>query len=188
MATRDPRTKITTGKVLFSYAHVFKPQAIEDGSDEKYSISCLISKKDKDTLKKFKEAYRIATENAIREKYAGKMPKKWKDPLRDGDEEEKGEEYEGHYFFTASSLTKPKILDRNFNEIIDPEDFYSGCYGRAMVNLYAFDVAGNKGIAVGLEALMKLSDGEPLGGGVTLESVKAAFQDDFEDEEYDDLD
>jgi Protein of unknown function (DUF2815). len=160
----EAKTRVTTGKVLFSYAHVFTPTAIE-GGEPKYNTSVIIKKSDKANLAIVRNAIKAATDKAVKEKYAGKLPKKWKDPLRDGDEEDKGEEYEGCYFFAATSKRRPKVVDREFNEILDPEDFYSGCFGRVCLNFYAFDVAGNKGIAAGLESIMKLSDGEPLGGG-----------------------
>ena len=43
-------TKVVTGKVRFSYAHVWEPASI-NGGDEKYSVSILIPKSDKKTLK-----------------------------------------------------------------------------------------------------------------------------------------
>ncbi|EIA24002.1 hypothetical protein SFB3_226G1, partial [Candidatus Arthromitus sp. SFB-3] len=46
---------------------------------------------------------------------------------------------------------------------------YSGCYGYASINFYAFNTNGNKGIACGLNNLMKIEDGEPLGGRVSAE-------------------
>ncbi|ASB66396.1 hypothetical protein S101413_02951 [Bacillus velezensis] len=58
----------------------------------------------------------------------------------------------------ASSKTKPGIVDRNLNHIIDSE-LYSGCYGRVSINFYAFNTAGNKGIACGLNNIQKLEDG-----------------------------
>lgn len=178
----EAKTKITTGKVRFSYAHVFTPTAIE-GGEPKYNISVLIKKSDKATLATVRAAIKAATDKAVAEKYAGKLPKKWKDPLRDGDDEDKGEEYEGHYFLAANSKRKPKVVDKNFQEILDSDEFYSGCYGRISINFYAFDVAGNKGIAAGLENIMKLSDGEPLGGGGSRPEEDFADMSEFEDED-----
>ena len=45
-------------------------------------------------------------------------------------------------------------------------------YGRASINLYAFNSNGNKGIACGLNNLQKIKDGESLGG-------KSRAEDDF---------
>ena len=58
---------------------------------------------------------------------------------------------------------------------------YSGVYGRASINFYAFNSNGNKGIACGLGNLQKIADGEPLGG-------RSSAEDDFADEDDDFLD
>ena len=47
---------------------------------------------------------------------------------------------------------------------IDPNEFYSGCYGRASITLYPYDTSGSKGIAAGLNNVQKLEDGEKFGG------------------------
>ncbi|RCK10969.1 DUF2815 family protein [Bacillus licheniformis] len=49
-------TKVITGKVRFSYVHIFQPHAIEEGQEPKYSMSIIIPKSDKATLKKIKAA------------------------------------------------------------------------------------------------------------------------------------
>ena len=73
------------------------------------------------------------------------------------------------------------MVDAQLNEIIAPEEFYSGCYGRASINFYAFNANGNKGIAAGLQNLQKLTEGEPLAGA-------SAEQDFGGDNEYKDSD
>lgn len=158
-------TKVVTGKVRFSYAHVFEPTAINEGDKKKYSVAILIDKKDKVTLTKIEKAIAAATE-AGKVKFGGKIPSTLKKPLRDGDEERPdSEEYKGMYFLNASSQTKPGLVDENLDPIMDKEHFYSGCYGRASINFYAFNTAGNKGIAAGLNNIQKLEDGEKLSGG-----------------------
>lgn len=175
--------KLVTGKVRFSYAHVFVPTAMEEGQEKKYNISILIPKSDKATIAKAKAAIEEAYQKALKDKWGGKAPKKWNNPLRDGDVDKDDEVYAGHYFINAKSTKKPKIVDKDFNEILDPEDFYSGCYGRASVNFFAFDTAGNKGVAAGLENLMKLSDGEALGGSAAAPEDDFADNDEFVDGE-----
>ena len=81
---------------------------------------------------------------------------------------------------TANSSTAPGIVDANRQPIIDTSEVYSGVYGRASINFYAFNSNGNKGIACGLNNLQKIRDGEPLGG-------KTRAEDDFADEGEDDF-
>lgn len=161
-------TQVVTGKVRFSYAHVHEPHAVEEGQDKKYSVSILIPKSDKLTLSKIEAAVMAATAAGKSAKFAGKIPPNLKLPLRDGDAERPdNEEYEGMFFINASSKNKPGIVDQDRNEIMSKEQFYSGCWGRASVNFYAFNVSGNKGIACGLNNLQFMEDGENLGGGGT---------------------
>ena len=71
-------------------------------------------------------------------------------PLRDGDKERKGDPaYAGCMFINANSSTAPGIVDADCNPILDRSEVYSGVYGRASINLYAFNSNGNKGIACG---------------------------------------
>jgi hypothetical protein len=53
------------------------------------------------------------------------------------------------------------------SSIIDPSEFYSGCFGRASITFYAYNAQGSKGIACGLNNLQKLEDGEALGGATS---------------------
>lgn len=164
-------TKVVTGKVRFSYVHVFEPTAMNDGEKPKYNICILIPKSDTVTIEKIKKAIEAAKElgKAKLADKNGRVPSNIKIPLRDGDEE-RGDDpsFENCYFINANSLRQPSIVDRGLNPILRREDFYSGCYGRASINFYAFNV-NSKGIAAGLNNLQKLEDGEPLAGGSTAE-------------------
>ncbi len=158
-------TKAVTGKVRFSYAHVFEPSAVEEGAEKFYNICLLIPKKDKQGIAKLEKAIEAAIEQGVKSKFGGAKPKKMKLPLRDGDEEKEAEEFQGMMFLNAKSKRRPQVVDENLNAIIDSEEFYSGCYGRASINFYAYDYNGTKGIAAGLGNLQKLEDGERLDGG-----------------------
>lgn len=162
-------TKVVTGKVRFSYANVWEPRAMEGSDRAKYSVSILIPKTDSATLSRVKEAIDTALKEGIA-KLGGKIPPTWKNPLRDGDiERPDNPEYAEHMFVNANSDNRPGIVDVNLNPIIEKEDFYSGCYGRASINFYAFNTNGNKGVACGLNNLQKLADGERLSGGSSAE-------------------
>ena len=89
--------------------------------------------------------------------------------MRDGDEE-RGDDptFEDMFFINANTTRKPTIVDKDLNPIMSKEEFYSGCYGRASINFYAYNVS-SKGIAAGLNNLQKLEDGEMLAGGSSAE-------------------
>ena len=174
-------TKVVTGKVRFCYVNVFEPTAMNEGDTPKYNICILIPKDDAKTLDKINKAIEAAKQ-AGKAKLAdknGKIPSNLKLPLRDGDDE-RGDDpaFENCYFINANSNRKPSIVDKDLNPIMEKEEFYSGCYGRASINFYAFNSNGNKGIACGLNKLQKIRDGEPLGGKPRAEDDFATADDD----------
>lgn len=175
------RTKVITGKnTRLSYFHGWKPTSI-NGGPERYSVSVLIPKDDKETVKAINDAVDAAIEEGIA-KFGGKKPNKAaiKLPLRDGDTEREDEAYAGHWFINANSKTAPQIVDKAVKPILDRDEVYSGCYARVSLNFYAFNSNGNKGIACGLGNIQKIRDGESLGG-------RSSATDDFSIEEDDDF-
>jgi hypothetical protein len=159
----------------FSYAYVWKPQTNDDGVI-KYSVKLLIDKKDFSTVKKIKKAMKAAevTGAAVL-----KGKKNIQLPLHDGDEKEGDGSTEGMWILNAKSDQQPGIVDKNKEEIIDQREFYSGCYGYASINFFAYNKKGNVGVGVGLNNVMKTKDGPPLSGRGTAES-------DFSDLEIED--
>lgn len=183
----DATTKVVTGLVRLSYVQIFSKRSFTEGTDAKYSLCVLVPKKDTKTLKKIQAAMKSAAEEGISTKFNGKKPSNLHLPLRDGDEERADEapEYKGMYFFNCKSDRKPGIVDKDCNEILDPDEVYSGCWGRVSVNFYPYSVNGNKGVAVGLNNVQKLKDDQRLGGAAA--SAEDDFNDDFEFSEDDDF-
>ena len=176
-------TKVITGvNTRWSYANVWDPKSINGGTP-KYSVSLIIPKSDTETITKIKAAIQAAYEEGESKlKGTSKVVPPLdaiKTPLRDGDKERPGDEaYKDSYFINANSGTAPGIVDANRQPILERSEVYSGVYGRASINLYAFNSNGNKGIACGLNNLQKIRDGEPLGG-------KSRAEDDFDLEDDD---
>lgn len=179
-------TKVTTGKVRFSYCNIFQPRAAIEGGEPKYSVTLLVPKTDTETLKKIKnaiEAAKKAGESKLKDKN-GKMPINVQTSVHDGDlpmpksGDEYPEECKGCYVINTSSKNKPAVFDARGNEIFDATEVYSGCYGRAVINFYAYNTNGGKGVACGLNGIQKLSDGDSLGG---IRVTAKDFDDGFED-------
>lgn len=182
-------TKVITGLVRFSYAYVFEPKG--DGEDKKYSVSLIIPKEDKLTIKNIKKAIEEAYEIGKEKTFKGKKIKDIFAILHDGDEERPEDPvYENSYYINASAKTKPGIVDKYKRPIEDTTEFYSGCYGYASINLYPYNTNGNKGIACGLSNLMKFEDGESLGGRASAEDDFKGFGEELDDfdEDFDDDD
>lgn len=178
-------TKVITGpQTRWSYANVWDAKSINGGTP-KYSVSLIIPKSDNKTVAQVKAAIEAAyKEGESKLKGNGKtVPalSALKTPLRDGDAERPDDPtYANAYFINANSSTAPGIVDADCNPILERSEVYSGVYGRASINLYAFNSNGNRGIACGLNNLQKISDGEPLGG-------KSRAEDDFTTDSDDDF-
>lgn len=179
-------TKVVTGKVRFSFCHIFEPQEPQGGGDPKYSVTLLIPKSDTATLGKIKEAMAEAREAYCKRNGASALPAKPNHTMHDGDGvrdsgDPFGPECKGCYVITVSSKQKPVIVDAFRNPVTDPGEVYSGSYGRASINFYGYNRNGKKGISAGLLSIQKLHDGEPLGGNM-------GSADDFDDGYSDDDD
>ena len=156
-----------------------------NGGTAKFSVSIIIPMSDNKTIAKIKSAIEAAyREGESKLKGNGRSVPALsvlKTPLRDGDTERPDDEdYADSYFVNANSSTAPGIVDADRQPIIDHSEVYSGVYGRASINFYAFNSNGNKGIACGLNNLQKIRDGEPLGG-------KSRAEDDFADGDEEDF-
>lgn len=180
----NPMKVITGSETRWSYANVWEAKSINGGTP-KFSVSLIIPKSDTVTIKKIQAAIEAAyKEGEAKLKGNGRSVPALsvlKTPLRDGDTERPDDEaYANAYFVNANSATAPGIVDADRQPILDRSEVYSGVYGRASINFYAFNSNGNKGIACGLNNLQKIRDGEPLGG-------KSRAEDDFATEEDEDF-
>ena len=152
----NPCKVITGASTRWSYANVWEPKSINGGTP-KYSVSLIIPKSDTKTVEKVRAAIKAA--------------------YQEGEGKLKGN---GRVVpaLEANSATKPGIVDADCQQILERSEVYSGVYGRASINFYAFNSNGNKGIACGLNNLQKIRDGEPLGGKPRAEDDFASADDD----------
>ena len=166
-----------TGRVRLSYVHLNQPRAPMNGVGEaKFSVTVLVPKTDVKTKAAIDSAIQAAIQNGISRSWNGVKPPNVPHPMYDGDGlrpngEAFGPECKGHWVFTASAKAdrRPRVVDLNIQDIIDPNEIYSGIYGRVGVDAYPYNASGKRGIAFGLTNVQKLSDGEPLGSVTTAE-------------------
>lgn len=150
----------------FGYLNCWRPGAAY-GGNEKYSVSAIISKDDKDTLNKINEALEYVKCNS-QQKWGGRIPNNLRMPLHDGDDEKPDDPvYRNTFYINAKSKDRPQIVDENVEPITNQTLVYSGCSGNVSVVFYAYNYNGNRGIAAALGNIQKLEDGEPLNGAVS---------------------
>lgn len=175
--------KVIFGPCRLSYTHVFNRYNPDgDQANGKYMTNVLIPKDEKETIAAINKAIDVAKKQAIVSKWGGKEPKKLDMPLRDGDEKD-DENYEGHLFVNAKSNTRPGIVDRKKVPIVDEEEIYSGVWAIVSITFFGYDKNGNRGVACGLNNIMKFKDDEHFGGRVSAESDFGGV--DFDDDDDD---
>ena len=165
-------TAMTTGRVRLSFTHLFEPYANNPGQEPKYSVTVLVPKSDIATKSRIDAAIAAAKQLGVTKCWNGAMPPMVAIAVHDGDGvrpngEAFGEECKGHWVFTASSKQPPQVVDMNLNPIINQTEVYSGCYARVNVNFFPYNSNGKRGVGIGLNAVQKMEDGEPLGGRVS---------------------
>lgn len=175
--------KVITPEAVLSYPYLFETQdPMEEGGEAKYgAVFVFLEGADLTALKK-------SVIEAAKEKWGDKAvgmlrDKKIRSPFRD-DAEDKGYP-EGSVFITARSKARPGVVsiypDPNNGgkptPITDPELIYPGCFVKASVRAFAYDVKGNKGVSFNLNNVQKLRDGERLDGRTKAEDEFDADQD-----------
>ena len=154
-------TKVVTPEIICSFPYLFE----KSDYTGKYGMSIPIPESDKEFIKKLKTLIGNAAENKWGKASRQKIGKKIVSPLRSGnDEKEDDEVYQNTVFFSANSSKRPGVVNKAVEPILDQDEIYPGCIVRASVNFYGFDYKGKEGIACGLQNVMKVRDGEPIGG------------------------
>lgn len=165
------------------------PRAQEKGGKLKYSIGLALRKESPDTEKYVKGLY-IDIQKATREVFGKTIKRKYLNmfPVVDGDGVNKEgeplrEEMHGHWLIRATSNFKPNACDASGNDLITADQLYSGATYRISTTIYCWKhETGGKGITLTLDAVLKIADGERIGGGV---KARAAFSKYITDEDGD---
>lgn len=166
------KNQVVTGEARLSFVNLFEPKKIgENDKDAKYSCTVIIPKSDTRTIEAIKAAIQAAAEAGAQKHFGGRVPTNVNNTFYDGDTatDDMGElknikypEYAGSYFIRVSTKFKPKVLDANRQEIIDPTEVYSGMYGRVSMTFFAYSGDGRRGVSAVLNNVMKTRDGKPL--------------------------
>lgn len=153
MTTAKKKTvKFTTPVFRGSYANLFVPNGYKD-SEPKYSVDAVLPKDHE-----FWKTLRAKLQDLSKELGIKKDIEKC---IKDGDDKEDST-YKGCYYITPKNKTKPMIIDKDQNEILDKDEVYSGAYYKAVISIYTSGDYG--GLHLSLLAIQKVKDGERLSG------------------------
>jgi hypothetical protein len=183
--------KLVTPIFRVSFPNVFEPHSMEEGKPGKFSVSAVWDpSKFTDAEKVLWQAINDLCDEVALEKFKKKVkdfPANFKRPIRDGAEKEDLEGYgPGKLFANISSKMRPGLIDRDRTPILPGSDaFYPGCYARGTVTAYAYDMGGGKGVALGLQNLQKVRDGDRLDSRT---DAADDFGDDLGEDDRDPLD
>ena len=156
-------TKVVFGPCHLSFPHLFAKKKFDgDTGDGKYMVTVMIPKKEKETINAINKAIETAKAAGIAKKWGGKEPRKLTLPLMDGDDAN-DELMHGHYTIKAKSNMRPGVLDKERNPIVDEEEIYGGMWAVVSVTFFPYNAAGNTGVGVALNGVVKFKDDERFG-------------------------
>jgi hypothetical protein len=179
----ESKTKVSTPELVrFSYVNLETAKCAPGSDIPKFGMSVIIPKANKKTIRAIEDAVEAAIVLG-KEKHGSKFgtAAKFKLPMRDGDEEREDTAYAKSFFLNANANNRPGMVDKKVQPILDPKEIKSGDWGNVSLNFYPFNVGTSTGVAVGLNHVQKVKDGEPLG------SVTNAA-DEFDEVEFEDDD
>lgn len=179
--------KVMTPQFRASFASVFQPKRVanDDKAEPQYSVVMLFAKGA--DIASLKNAAQRALEDKFGPEKVKKLvaSKKLKTPFKDQATlvDKNGDMHAGceagAIYIQANRKQKdgpPGIVDEKVQDIIDQDEFYSGCYARATVEAYAWEHrTGGTGVSFALHNIQRLKHGDRLGGG-----GKAKPSDEFE--------
>lgn len=193
-----------TPKFRLSFPYLAE-QRKNRNTNEPDGYGCQAIVKKSDITPEFQKEFRSVVKQALIKKFGDGVPDKIKElmkrnpvyPMRDGDDKTQfdtwREEYAGCWVTNLNSgkYAPGCLVKRTGDKALSKEEilkeFYPGCYCIATINAYAYDNSGNKGASIGLQNILKVSEGEPL--GVTKNSASNDFEDllDGADDDADDF-
>ena len=177
---RSEDFKTETGRLSYAQS-LFKAKEPEGGVAKKFGCTIIFPKSYRPTLEKI-----VAKVISDQWGPAGlERAKKGliKSPVLAGDGKEAHSNKTGELhlglgpdvFFirpTANEDRPPLVWYRDPNKQETEDVVYSGCFGKAILNAFAWNAASGDGVSFGIQGFQKLQDGERLGGSGGIDPEK----------------
>lgn len=155
-------------KGILSYPHLFTPRAVEAGADPKYSVNVLLHESDPQ-LATVQQAIEVEKQNG----FPNGFPAGGKVCLV------QSAQYAGYWEVrtSTSAESKPAVVDKNVQPILDPAAAVPGHLGWVAFNTFPYNKPMSKGVAAGLNGVMILGEEGPLGRLDNKPSAEELFAD-----------
>lgn len=172
---------INTPYATLSFVNAFTPRPRAEGGEPVYSCSLLFDP----------EQQKSPQYKALKEACSAAARKEWGDninlktiqmPFRDAGEKAYAGYNKGDFYVSPWSKNKPGVVDANRQDVLLPEEVWSGQLVRANVTPFAWAHSGKKGVSFGLNHLqiIQSKDRQRLDG---RPSASSAFDDGEVDEQ-----
>lgn len=168
-------SSLNTPYATLSFVNVFTPRSRAEGQPPVYNCSLIFDEKAQKSPAY--KAIQTSCVEAARKKWGPNVDLKQVEmPFRDAGKKSYEGYYPGHTFISPWSKNKPGIVNAAREDILLPEEVWSGQLVRANVTPFAWDGPGKKGVSFGLNHLQIIkSDGRQRLDG--RPSAGAAFDD-----------
>jgi hypothetical protein len=176
--------KFNLNDVRIAFPSLFEPSAI-DGGEPAFAVKAIVPPTHAQVA-----ALDDAMRAVAREKWGAKGDQVFENLVKVGKKPEVGfvkepyknrdgdpyDGFDGMYYVTARSQTRPLIVDRNKAQLVQPDGKpYAGCYCNLILELWAQDNKYGRAIRINLKGVQFLRDGDAFSGGAP------ASVDDFAD-------
>ena len=187
--TKRKRVQIVLPKFQVWFEHLMEPRKVDINNrpleEKDWSYECMAVFDSVDQMVQVdKQRWQdmINAAKQVRDAFfEGNVPANYRSPLKSGTDY--NTKHNGKYpalvgktiINLKSKGQKVGIVDANNRRIIDPSAVYSGMYAIADGTWFGYNVGGGEsvGLSFGLNNIMKVADGEPLG---RVNNPEAAFR------------
>lgn len=171
---------IVSKKVITPVCRLAYPYVFEADDKGKYRAVLLFAKENFNT-NFLSEIVNEVKSELVATKFKNGLPATFRaNPLKDGDIPNSvgNTPFAGYFYCNVGSNFAPGVVASYPDPvrkkadgspapmvIEDPKEIYGGVYARVQIHAYSYNFQGNCGIALSMDNIQKIKDGERLGGG-----------------------
>jgi len=170
--TKPTRLTVLTPKCVLSFPNLFRARAVEEGKEPTFNLTLLFSPEAQATpeftamkadAQRVAKAF-FANDFASDPGFAQYL----RNPFRRAEEKPKYyADKPGWIFVNMSSKQRPGVVKPAQNGVVqisDENEVYAGAIAIVSCGAYGYSQKGNRGVSFGLNNVMKVADGERIGG------------------------